>query len=75
VDSVQTFNITTPNHSFEIKDCLFIEYPEGGDPGNYVRIKITNTDKADGASTALVTDDGAKNILNVDKDAGIKVYT
>jgi hypothetical protein len=75
VDSVQTFNITTPNHTIEAKDVLYIEYPDGGDPGNYVRIKITNTDKADSAATCLVTDDGAKTIANVDKDAGIKVYT
>ncbi len=74
VDSVQTFNITTPQHNFEIKDCLFIEYPEGGDPGNYVRIKITNTDKADSAATCLATDDAAHTIANVDKDASFKVY-
>jgi hypothetical protein len=75
VDSVQTFNIATPQHTIEAKDVLYIEYPDGGDPGNYVRIKITNTDKADSAATCLVTDDGAKTIANVDKDAGIKVYT
>jgi hypothetical protein len=74
VDSVQTFNITTPNHTIEAKDVLYIEYPDGGDPGNYVRIKITNTEKSDGASTCLVTDDGAKTIANVDKDCALKVY-
>jgi hypothetical protein len=73
-DSNHSFIIATPNRSFEAKDCLFIEFPEGGDPANYVRIKISNTDKSDGASTCLVTDDGAKNIVNIDKDAGFKVY-
>ncbi len=74
VDSVQTFNITTPQHTVEAKDVLYIEYPEGGDPGNYVRIKVTLTDKADTAATCLATDDGAKTITNVDKDASFKIY-
>ena len=74
VDSVQTFTIATPNRTIQAKDVVYIEYPEGGTPDNYVRIKITNTDKADTAATALVTDDGAKNILNVDKDCAMKIY-
>jgi len=68
------FNQTSPQRTIEAKDVLYLEYPDGGDPGNYVRIKITNTDKADTAATCLVTDDGAKTIANVDKDAGFKVY-
>ena len=35
---------------------------------------MTLTDKADGANTALVTDDGAKSIINVDKDCAMKIY-
>jgi hypothetical protein len=74
VDTTVPFNIPNPQHSIEAKDCLFLEYPEGGDPGNYVRIKVTLGDKADTAATCLVTDDNAHLIMNVDKDAGIKVY-
>ena len=74
-DTVVPFTIATPNRTIEAKDVIYIEYPEGGDPGNYVRIKISNTDKADSAASCLSTDDGAKNIVNVDKDPGFKVYT
>jgi hypothetical protein len=73
-DSTQTFNIATPQRTIEAKDVLYIEYPDGGDPANYVRIKMTLTDKADTAATALATDDGAKTIVNVDKDCAMKIY-
>lgn len=75
VDVVKPFDIATPQHTIEAKDVIYIEYPDGGDPGNYIRIKISNTDKADGALTCLATDDGAKTIVNVDKDPAFKVYT
>jgi len=74
-DTIVPFTIATPNRTIEAKDVIYIEYPEGGDPGNYVRIKISNTDKADSAASCLSTDDGAKNIVNVDKDPGMKIYT
>lgn len=73
-DAVIAFTIDTPQHPIEAKDILYIEFPEGGDPANYVRIKISNIDKADGAASCLATDDNAKTIVNVDKDAGIKVF-
>lgn len=74
VDSVQTFNITTPNRTIELKDIIYVEYPQGGTPDNYVRIKITLTDKSDSANSCLVTDDGAKTTSNIDKDAAFKIY-
>jgi hypothetical protein len=73
-DATVPFTIATPQRTFELRDVLYLEYPDGGDPGNYVRIKMTLTDKADGASSALATDDGAKTITNVDKDPSFKIY-
>jgi len=74
VDVVKTFTIATPQRTIEKGDVLYIEFPEGGDPANYLRIKITNSDKADGAMTCLVTDDGAKTYANIDKDLACKLY-
>jgi hypothetical protein len=73
-DATIQFNITTPNRTIEAKDVVYLEYPDGGDPGNYVRVKMTLTDKADTAATCLATDDGAKTITNVDKDCAFKIY-
>ncbi|MCD6036165.1 MAG: hypothetical protein K0S67_49, partial [Nitrososphaeraceae archaeon] len=73
-DSAHSFTIATPNRTIEAKDVIYVEYPDGGDPANYVRIKISNTDKSDGPSSCLATDDGAKTIVNVDKDPGFKIY-
>jgi hypothetical protein len=74
VDVVKTYEIATPQRTIEKGDILYIEFPEGGDPANYLRVKITNTDKADGAMTCLVTDDGAKTSANVDKDLACNIY-
>lgn len=73
-DSNHTFLQPSPQRTVQLKDILYIEYPEGGSPDNYVRIKISNTDKADGASSCLSTDDGAKTITNVDKDPAYTIY-
>ena len=69
-----SFLLDSPQHSIEAKDILYVEYPEGGDPSNYIRFKISGIDKADSAASCLATDDGAKTIVNVDKDAAYKIY-
>lgn len=74
VDAVKDFNIATPQRTIEKGDILYIEFPEGGDPSNYLRTKITLSDKADSAATCLVTDDGNNTIANVDKDLACKIY-
>lgn len=74
VDAIYTFNKTTPIHDIVSKDVLYLEYPEGGDPNNYVRVKIAGSDKADSAATCLATDDGRNTITNVDKDPGFNIY-
>lgn len=73
-DVVKTYTIDTPQRTIEKGDILYIEFPEGGDPQNYLRIKITNSDKGDGAMTCLATDDGKNTIVNIDKDLACVLY-
>lgn len=73
-DVVKTFTIDTPQRTIEKGDILYIEFPEGGDPENYLRVKITNSDKGDSAMTCLVTDDGKNTIVNIDKDLACVIY-
>lgn len=68
------FTHTAPQHDIEKNDIIYIEYPEGGDPNNYIRVRLSATDKADGALSCLATDDGANTIKNVDKDLAAIVY-
>lgn len=68
------FNHAAPSRTIEKDDIIYIEYPEGGDPNNYVRIQLAATDKADGSLSCLASDDGANTIRNIDKDLAAKVY-
>lgn len=65
---------TSPQHDIESGDIIYLEYPEGGNPQNYLRIKIAGSDKADSTLSVLATDDGANTIKNIDKDLGGIVY-
>lgn len=69
-----TFTHTAPQHDIEKNDIIYIEYPDGGDPNNYLRIKLAASDKADGSLSCLATDDGANTIKNIDKDLAAIVY-
>ena len=72
VDFTQPFSQPNVQHTIEAKD-INIYYSDGADPGNYVCVMITLSEKADWANIYLVTDDAAKTISNVDKDWDIKV--
>lgn len=73
-DVVKTFTHTSPQHDIEANDVIYIEFPQGGDPNNYLRVKITNSDKADTNLSCLATDDGSNTIINLNKDLAGKVY-
>ena len=74
VDVVKTFTHNAPQHDIEVGDVIYIEFPEGGDPNNYLRTKITNSDKADGPLSCLTTDDGNQTLKNINKDLAGKVW-
>lgn len=74
VGDTYTFNHSAPQRDIEKGDIIYIEFPDGGDPNNYLRIQIANIDKADGALSCLATDDGANTIKNIDKDLAGNVY-
>lgn len=69
-DITYEFTHDNPIHTIERGDFIYLEYPAGGNINNYIRIKITETDKADGEASCLVTYDGLNEIINVDKDPG-----
>jgi hypothetical protein len=62
------FNHHAPMRTIERGDFIYIEYPSGGDFENFVRVKITERDEADGEASCLVTFDGANEVINLDKD-------
>ena len=68
------FNHAAPSRTIEKDDIIYIEYPEGGDPNNYVRVQLAASDKSDGSLSCLASDDGANTIRNIDKDLAAKVY-
>lgn len=68
------FNHAAPMHDIEVNDIIYIEFPSGGNPTDYLRVKLCATDKSDGALSCLATDDGANTIKNIDKDLGGIVY-
>jgi hypothetical protein len=67
-DITYEFNHYAPIHTIERGDFIYIEYPSGGDFDNYIRVKITERDEADGEASCLVTYDGANEVINIDKD-------
>lgn len=68
------FNHAAPQRDIEIGDIIYIEFPEGGNPQNYLRVQLTGSDKADGTLSVLATDDGANTIKNIDKDLAGIIY-
>ena len=69
-DVTYEFTHPSPQRTIERGDFIYIEYPSGGDASNYLRIKLCDTDKADGEASCLVTFDGVNEVINIDKDAG-----
>lgn len=67
-DVTYEFSHSSPQRTIERGDFIYIEYPSGGDASNYLRIKLCDTDKADGEASILVTFDGVNEVLNLDKD-------
>lgn len=74
VGDTYQFDHNAPQRDIEKDDIIYIEYPTGGDPNNYIRIQLCATDKADTSLSCLATDDGANTIRNIDKDLAAKVY-
>ena len=72
-DVTYEFTHPSPQRTIERGDFIYIEYPSGGDASNYLRIKLCDTDKADGEASILVTFDGVNEVINIDKDAGFIV--
>lgn len=67
------FTHPMPVHTIERDDYILVEYPNGGTAANYVRIQISETDKADGPDSCLVTDDGATLKRNPAADCAMKI--
>lgn len=72
-DTVYEWNHPNPQHKIEKTDSIYIEYPTGGNSTDYIRIKICNSDKADGENSILVTHDGSVEARNLDKDLGADI--
>lgn len=62
-----TFEIKRPTHQMNKGETLFIEYPKGeggvndtigGDPDNYIMVKVSSKDVTDSVSTVLAVHDG-----------------
>lgn len=68
------FTNLSPQHTIERDDIIYIEFPEGGDPSNYLRIRIAGSDKADSTLSVLATDDNANTIKNIHKDLAGVIY-
>lgn len=73
VNTEYTFTHLKPNRTIETGDIIYIEYPQGGDVSNYLRVAIS-ADKADGPNSCLCTDDGAATIKNLNKDLAAVVW-
>jgi hypothetical protein len=67
-DVTYEFTHPSPARTIERGDFIYIEYPSGGDATNFLRIKLCDTDKADGEASCLVTFDGVNEVINIDKD-------
>lgn len=74
-DVTYEFTHSSPQRDIERGDFIYIEYPSGGDTSNYLRIKLSDTDKADGEASCLVTFDGVNEVINIDKDCALIVST
>lgn len=67
------FDHPSPSRTIERDDLILLEYPNGGTAVNYVRIRVTAADAADGPDSCLVTDDGATLAKNPAIDAAFDV--